>query len=51
MACAAIAATRAGACSISVGINAASGRFVQYFLGISDCIAFTFTRAGLKIDA
>ena len=29
----------------------ASGRFLQYFLGISACIAFTLSRAGLKIAA
>jgi hypothetical protein len=29
----------------------ASGRFRQYFFGISACIAFTFSRAGLKIEA
>ena len=29
----------------------ASGRFLQYFFGISVCIAFTFSRAGLKMLA
>ena len=32
-------------------INEASGRFRQYFFGISFCIAFTFSRAGLKMLA
>ena len=32
-------------------INEASGRFRQYFRGISVCIAFTFSRAGLKMLA
>jgi len=39
------------ACSISGRIRAASGRFFQYFFGISDCIALVFSRAGLKIEA
>jgi hypothetical protein len=30
-------------------VNGASGRFFQYFFGISDCIASTFSRAGLKM--
>ena len=30
-------------------MSGASGRFFQYFLGISDCIARTFSRAGLKM--
>ena len=32
-------------------INEASGRFRQYFFGISVCMAFTFSRAGLKMLA
>ena len=32
-------------------INEASGRFRQYRFGISVCIAFTFSRAGLKMLA
>ena len=32
-------------------INEDSGRFRQYFFGISFCIAFTFSRAGLKMPA
>jgi len=32
-------------------INEASGRFRQYFFGISACIAFTLSRAGLKMLA
>ena len=32
-------------------ISEASGRFRQYFFGISFCIAFTFSRAGLKMLA
>ncbi len=39
------------ALSIRGLINEASGRFRQYFCGISFCIAFTFSRAGLKIEA
>ena len=39
------------ALSINGLINEASGRFRQYFRGISFCIAFTFSRAGLKIEA
>ena len=31
------------------GMSEASGRFRQYFFGISACIAFTFSRAGLKM--
>ena len=37
-------------CRISSGIAAASGRLRQYFFGISDVIADTISRAGLKID-
>ena len=33
------------------GMSAASGRLRQYFFGISFCIAFTFSRAGLKMFA
>ncbi len=43
--------TLRGACCSSDGISAASGRFRQYFFGISASIACTFTRAGLKILA
>ena len=32
-------------------MSEASGRFRQYFFGISFCIAFTFSRAGLKMLA
>ena len=32
-------------------INEASGRFRQYFFGISACMAFTLSRAGLKMLA
>lgn len=32
-------------------MSSASGRFFQNFFGISDCIAFSFTRAGLKMLA
>jgi hypothetical protein len=32
-------------------ISDASGRFLQYFFGISVCIAFVFSRAGLKMLA
>ncbi len=35
----------------SSGISDASGRFFQYRLGISPCIVFTFSRAGLKVEA
>jgi hypothetical protein len=37
--------------SIKGLINEASGRFLQYFFGISLRIAATFSRAGLKIEA
>ena len=33
------------------GTSAVSGMFAQNFLGISDSIAPTFNRAGLKMDA
>jgi hypothetical protein len=39
------------ASSIRGLINEASGRFRQYFFGISFRIAATFSRAGLKIEA
>lgn len=45
----AMARARAGASAIIWGMKAASGMFFQYFLGISDCIAFTIRRAGLKM--
>jgi hypothetical protein len=32
-------------------MSGASGRFRQYFFGISACIAFTLRRAGLKMLA
>ena len=35
--------------AIICGMSEASGRFRQYFFGISACIAFTFSRAGLKM--
>ncbi|GHF64217.1 hypothetical protein GCM10017056_39330 [Seohaeicola zhoushanensis] len=46
-----ISAARRGASRISSEISRASGRFFQYFFGISDCIARTISRAGLKIEA
>jgi hypothetical protein len=46
-----IAASRACAPAMSCGISSASGRFFQYFFGISDSMAETFSRAGLKIAA
>ncbi len=41
--------TRPDAVRINSGIAAASGRFRQYFCGISDRIAPTLSRAGLKM--
>ena len=41
--------TRSAAPRISSGIAAASGRFLQYFCGISDRMAPIFKRAGLKM--
>ena len=35
--------------AISPGMSEASGRFRQYFFGISVCMAFTLSRAGLKM--
>ena len=32
-------------------MSEASGRFRQYFFGISACMAFTLSLAGLKIEA
>ena len=46
-----IAPVRRSAPSIRGLINEASGRFRQYFFGISFCMAFTFSRAGLKMLA
>ncbi len=46
-----IAPVRRLALAISGLISGASGRFCQYFLGISFSIAFTFSRAGLKMLA
>ncbi|MFO1452647.1 MAG: hypothetical protein U1F61_31060 [Opitutaceae bacterium] len=41
--------TRALLSEISLAMSGASGRFFQYFSGISDCIARTLSRAGLKM--
>ena len=46
-----ISLSRCCAPAISSGMRAASGRFFQYLRGISESIAPTFSRAGLKIDA
>ena len=46
-----IAASRLWAPASSPEINAVSGMLRQYFLGISLVIAFTLTRAGLKVEA
>ncbi len=46
-----IAASRRWASASSPPISAVSGMLRQYFFGISLVIAFTLTRAGLKIDA
>ncbi len=46
-----ISCMRAPACRINGAISSASGRLRQYFFGISAVIAFTFNRAGLKMDA
>ncbi len=46
-----IAASRACAPASSPPISAVSGMFFQYFFGISLVIAFTLTRAGLKMLA
>ncbi len=46
-----IADMRLPAAAISGWISLASGRFCQYFFGISFSIAFTFSRAGLKMLA
>jgi hypothetical protein len=37
--------------AINGSINEASGRFRQYFFGISVCMALIFSRAGLKMLA
>ncbi len=42
---------RASAPAIRSGMSRASGRFRQYFFGISAVIAFTLRRAGLKMEA
>ena len=39
------------AAATSSGISAASGRLAQYRLGISPCIVWVFSRAGLKVEA
>jgi hypothetical protein len=44
-----ILSTRVGASCSNAGITDASGRFFQYFFGISVFIALVFTRAGLKM--
>ena len=46
-----IAASRFCAPASKSPMSAVSGRFFQYFLGISLVIAFTLTRAGLKMLA
>jgi hypothetical protein len=46
-----IAASRACAPATNSPINAVSGMFFQYFLGISFSIAPVFSRAGLKMEA
>ena len=46
-----ISAARAGAVRISSGMRRASGRFFQYFFGISERIASGISRAGLKMLA
>ncbi len=46
-----ISCARREAPAIRGAINDASGRFRQYFTGISAFMAFTFSRAGLKILA
>ena len=43
--------TRRGASASMSGISAVSGRFFQYFSGISDRMAWVLMRAGLKILA
>ncbi len=45
-----IATSRPRADWISSDTNAVSGILCQYFFGISFSIAFTFNRAGLKIE-
>ena len=42
---------RARDAATSSGISAASGRFFQYRLGISPCMVWVFSRAGLKVEA
>ncbi len=46
-----IARSRVPASRIRPSIIEASGRFFQYFFGISFVIASIFSRAGLKIEA
>jgi hypothetical protein len=46
-----IAPVTRSALSINGLMSEASGRFRQYFFGISVCIAFTLSRAGLKMLA
>ena len=47
--CAIMSVAALSAPAIRPGMSDASGRFRQYFFGISACIAFTFSRAGLKM--
>jgi hypothetical protein len=49
--CSSISSTASSAPRISSGIAAVSGRFRQNRLGISEVIAATLSRAGLKIAA
>ena len=44
-------AVRVAASRTSPPMSCASGRLRQYYFGISFCIAATFSRAGLKMDA